>query len=213
MKNNATIIHERVEAFNRRAGPRVGDYLKLPRTDPRQGEFTRFTHDWGDHIQTGGGEHGQYYLMPHGYLSYSGSLDPGLAKAAVLPLAETKPGAVWFFDGDISGAGRGVDCMVPMRVFVPHANADLSSIGELRCPYHLCVLGPDQHQRTCGYWYTITRHAISQTAFRTEDELRAWLTQNALGLSHPLTPPGEPSSQSLVFVGAALATPVEASQS
>ena len=79
--DNANILRSRLAAFNARTGPRVGDWLALAPPDPRCPTYTRFTHDWGDHIQTGG-QDGSYYFSSTGHLSYSGGLDPGIPVAA-----------------------------------------------------------------------------------------------------------------------------------
>jgi hypothetical protein len=197
--SNEALLAERLHHLNARPGSRVGDFLQLPMLHPKLGTMTRLTHDWGNHIQTGG-LNGSYYLTTHGCLSYSGSLDQGLKKADILTEpAGTKEGTVWFFDGGISGAGRGVYFKVPMRVFAIREGADLSGIGELRCPYHLTVLDEAGHRRTCNYWYTITLKAMSHTAFTTAEQLCRWLSENGLKLTKPLTKAGDWSSQSLAY--------------
>ena len=101
--------------FNKNTGPTVGHFLKLPRIDSRQEEFTRFTHDWGDSIQTGG-NNGSFFHFGIS-LSYSGSLDSGLKTCDIIPTQETRPGGFWFFDEGTSGAGRAVNYLAPFRVF------------------------------------------------------------------------------------------------
>jgi len=116
--NNEEILHTRMEVLNKIKTPRVGDYL----IDGKK--VSRITHIWEDEngeifqLQDGGGEHGQFYL-DHGFVSYSGSLDSGvnLPEKKIIKLKEKKEGKVWFFSGDIWGAGRGVDFYVPFRVY------------------------------------------------------------------------------------------------
>lgn len=192
---NLSILAKRMAAYDERPGPRVGDFLSLTVPDDRCRDYTRFTHDWGDRLQTGGSEHGSYYLG--GGLSYSGGLDPGISKADLVPTGLVREGSVWFFDRGISGAGRGVEFRAPFRVFTVRDGADIRGIDELRCPYHLSVLNEQSHLRTCGYWYVVTKRAMAETAFATEALLREWLAKNRLVLTAPLTPPGEASHQFL----------------
>jgi len=185
MKTNEQILSDRMAAFNRRAGARVGDWLKLDPPDPRCPAYTRFTHDWGDSIQTGG-QDGSFYLG-NGYLSYSGGLDPGISHGDLLLTDDVKEGSCWFFDGDMSGAGRGVGFRVPMRVFKPKPGAKLDGIHDLNCHWYLGEWTEEQvKERGYGYRFTLTLSAVSQVAFRTEPELRAWLVKARLALSRPL---------------------------
>ena len=194
---NVAILQARVQKFNARAGARVGDFLKLTPPDPRCPNYTRFTHDWGDLMQTGGQSGGSYYLIGGGGLSYSGSLDHGISPDDLLLTEETKHGAVWFFDKDFSGAGRGIECWVPMRVFIPRPGAKLDGIGELRCPYYLGV-NSEKDARGFYYRYSVSKHSYGQNAFQTEAELRAWLVSERLALSRPLD---DQHSQSLAWPG------------
>jgi hypothetical protein len=181
---NLEIVATRMAAFDKRKGPRTGDFLRLPVTDPRQGDLTRFTDHWGNFIQTGGSRYGSYYLG-FNFLSYSGGLDSGLAVSDILPTDETIDGSLWIFDLDCHRAGRGVDFMRPMRVFTVRDGANLDGIGELRCPYHLTCC--PHCSRSNDYAFVITKHAMPCTAFRTDSELIAWLTEENLHAWHPFT--------------------------
>lgn len=123
---NEQILQARIAAFNQINGARVGDYLKLP-----YGLITRFTHAWDDTIQAGGYAGSAYYLG-NGYISYSGGLNSGAKKCDIIPTEETKQGQVWFFDGDISGAHRGVDFVMDFRVFELREGADLTGFPEIK---------------------------------------------------------------------------------
>lgn len=116
------ILNKRVLEFDKRTGPRVGDYLELP-----YGMFTRFTHAWDDGIQIGGGSE-SYYLGDGGYISYSGGLDPSIEYSAILPTDQKKDGMIWFFHKGYSGGGRGVYSMIPFRVFKLTDDYDTSKI-------------------------------------------------------------------------------------
>lgn len=126
MKTNEEILNERTEAMNKIQGPRVGDYLRLP-----YDLYTRFTYDWGDSIQTGGGA-GSYHLGSSGYTSYSGGLDSGVKKTDIIQTDETKEGYIWFFDQGISGANRGVDFKISFRVFALREGADISGLPQIK---------------------------------------------------------------------------------
>lgn len=110
-QTNSLILQQRLQRFNEKPGPRVGDYLKLDNWN-----YTRFTHEWPDTIQTGG-MGGSYYLSESGFLSYSGSCDPGVPKDCLELTEETKPGAVWFFSEDHHRAHNSVTFVVPLRVY------------------------------------------------------------------------------------------------
>jgi len=114
-ERDAEILRAREAAFNRVAGPRVGDFLKTP------AGYLRFTYEWEDAIQTTdrpseSGESGSFYLG-NGYASYSGSLDSGVPKTEIVPTSEVKSGRFWFFHHDWQQAHNGVDFTLPCRVF------------------------------------------------------------------------------------------------
>lgn len=200
MKDNQEILKERITAFNAVTGrPRVGDYIYTPQTDSRIPEYTRITHDWNDRVQTGGNSGSSYYLGD-GYLSYSGGLDSGIATDCLILTDDVKPGSVWFFDGDIAGAGRGVYFQADMRVYRVKEGSDISGLWHLHCPYRVTVITEEHHKRTCNYWYLVTKNAISETAFTTKAELMEWLSENRLTLTEELTEPGTYSDQRLSYV-------------
>jgi len=124
-EKNTAILKDREAKYNKKAGPRVGDFLKLP-----DGTYTRFTYDWGDSIQTGGASRSFY--LGNGYISYSGGLDPGIEKSDVKLLKIKKYGLVWFFKDDWQRAGGGIDAKMAFRVFTPVKGADLSGVDSSR---------------------------------------------------------------------------------
>ena len=189
MPSNATILADRIAQLNAITGPRVGDFLRLPRADERAGEFTRFTHIWDDTIQTGGQVHGSYYLG-NGYLSYSGGLDPGIAKSDIIPSEETKDGQVWFFDEGITGPHRGVNFMVPLRVFIVRPGGNTRNIYATQTGYFLSYSeAPREH----GYHWTISHRGCNHTAFRHEHELHTWLANENLRIA------GDPHQSQRIF--------------
>ena len=111
------ILDHRLSKWNENKGPRVGDWCLM-----LDGTERRFTHDWGDSIQTtyskqGGGS----FYLGDGYMSYSGSLDPAIQKDCFQLTRETRNARVWFFHHDFWGAGRGVEFTVPCRVYQQRA--------------------------------------------------------------------------------------------
>ena len=205
-ERNLPALARRLASFDKRAGARVGDFIRLPDIHPKLGQWTRITHDHGDLLQTGGGAGGSYYLG-NGYLSYSGGLDHGVTPDCLLATDQTKEGSVWFFDGEMSGAGRGVDFTAPMRVFTLREGTDLSGISELQCPYRLDVRDAAMrahYQNTygCGSernFYGVTLNSYHKFACVTREELDTWLAANGLRLSKPITH-DVASYQSLAYV-------------
>jgi len=114
---DAAILAERIAAWKNQAGPRVGDYCKL-----LDGTLRRFTHDWGDSLQTTvGGSHpcagDSSFYFGGAYMSFSGSLDSAIDKRAFRETAEQMGGGAWFFHHDHACAHNGVHVKVPCRVF------------------------------------------------------------------------------------------------
>lgn len=120
---DASILAERVSAWNERTGPRVGDFVVMP-----DKTALRFTHDWGNDIQTTwkktSGDASFYFSK--GCMSFSGSLDSAIPKADLIDTGETREGSAWFFHHNESRAHNGVYFAVPCRVFLyrPKTSAD-----------------------------------------------------------------------------------------
>lgn len=56
----------------------------------------------------------------------------------------------------------------------------------------VCSLTPEQHARTCDYWYTVTGYAATaHTAFTTAKGLFNWLEERGLSLDGELPARGE----------------------
>ena len=104
-------IQEAEANWAKREGPRVGDYIIHPDLTR-----TRFTHDWGDEIQAGGGA-GSYHIGREGYLSYSGGLTRGIPKAKIEYAGYELPAEVWFFRDGFPGARRGIPATISSRVY------------------------------------------------------------------------------------------------
>lgn len=186
--DNQQILASRLTEFNKVSGPRVGDFIKLPRIHKHHPEYTRITEDLGNWLQTGGTAGGSYYIYGVG-LSYSGSLDRGISRAQLIETKEIKQGSVWFFSEGQVGAGRGVTFDAAMRVFAVQDGADIAGLGELRCPYSVSCLDASYYDMH-GYWYLVTKNGQSETGFNTISELNKWVLQHDLVLTEPL-PPGK----------------------
>jgi hypothetical protein len=108
MIDTLTLVDDRMEKYNQIKGPRVGDYLRIGE------KYVRFSHDWGDKIQTSKG--GSFYLGD-GYISFSGGLDPAIPKAELKDTGETRTGYIWVFKKDWWAANNGCDFEREFRVF------------------------------------------------------------------------------------------------
>lgn len=56
---------------------------------------------------------------------------------------------------------------------------------------HVCRLTPEQHARTCGYWYTVQSRCTAHTAFATRAGLDRWLSERGLTLTNELPAEGD----------------------
>lgn len=111
---DAELARERLASWNERQGPRVGDWVDMP-----DGTQRRFTHNWGDSLQTtcGNGDNESFYFASPGGMSYSGGLDPSIPVERLQDTGEFRQGRAWFFHHDHSGANRGVYFTIPCRVY------------------------------------------------------------------------------------------------
>lgn len=62
---------------------------------------------------------------------------------------------------------------------------------------HVTSLTQEQHEKTCGYWYTVTDGAMAHTAFATERGLLHWMQERGLELTAPLPARGTWSTQKI----------------
>lgn len=108
-------LADRAKARESLTGPLVGDYVVMP-----DGTLRRFTHDWGDEIQTtvkGFQYDASFHIGRDGYMSFSGSLDRGVPKDRLTLTGEVKDGSCWFFSHDYAEGGNGVRVTLPCRVY------------------------------------------------------------------------------------------------
>jgi hypothetical protein len=123
-ERDAGILAERQARRDGIAGPRVGDFVRMP-----DGTLRRFTYAWPDGLQTtmqSGGTIG-FYLGRRGGVSYSGGLDRTIPLERIVSTDEVRVGWFWFFHHDVSGAGRGVEVKALCRVYsVRERGADVT---------------------------------------------------------------------------------------
>lgn len=107
------IRNEREKRWANRQGPRVGDFVEM-----KDGTLRRFTHDWGDGLQTTCLQScGQFYLERDGHMSYSGSLDRRIPTCQLKDTGRVSAGRVWFFHHDECRGHNGVYAFVDCRVY------------------------------------------------------------------------------------------------
>ena len=112
---DAAIGAARVAAWEQRTGPRVGDFVNM-----RDSTQRRFTHDWGDCIQTtASGEFAgdASFYFGDGYMNFSGSLDHAIPKTNLHDTGSKKLGRCWFFHHDFPAAHNGVEIETLCRVY------------------------------------------------------------------------------------------------
>ncbi|EHK77704.1 hypothetical protein SM0020_12290 [Sinorhizobium meliloti CCNWSX0020] len=55
----------------------------------------------------------------------------------------------------------------------------------------ICALDPEQHERTCGYWYVVQNMHGPHTAFRTKAQAMRWLERLGLTIERELPEAGQ----------------------
>jgi hypothetical protein len=102
------ILNDRLATRYQEKGPQVGDVVYFP-----DGSRRRFSHDWGDVIQTSFG--GSFYLG-NGYTSYSGGLERAKPVQNMINTGKTEEANFWFFHHDYPVKDGGVDvkALVPV---------------------------------------------------------------------------------------------------
>ena len=107
------ILQARTQRWDERQGPRVGDFVIM-----KDGSIRRFTHDWGDALQTTcQGQVGLFYFNRSGHMSYSGNLDRSIPKHQLKDTGKKGSGRIWFFHHDEVRGHNAVYAMVNCRVY------------------------------------------------------------------------------------------------
>lgn len=114
---DAEICAQRVATYAKIVAPRVGDFIRM-----RDGTLRRFTHDWGDGMQTTVGDKhpctgDASFYFGDGYMSFSGALDPAIPLQQIESTDEIQLGSVWFFHHNETRAHNGVYTKIPFRVY------------------------------------------------------------------------------------------------
>jgi hypothetical protein len=60
-------------------------------------------------------------------------------------------------------------------------------------------LTPEQHERTCNYWFTVTNGATAHTAFETRAGLDRWMSERGLTLENELPTAGTWGSSRVLY--------------
>lgn len=119
-EQDSDLLTERVCKWDKRSGPRVGDYIVFA-----DGITHRFSHDhgkeWGIQTSPIGGS---FYMTPSGHSSYSGGLQPAIKHDELENTGKRRLGAVWFFHHEHATASNAVMAKIPCRVFKTSANSD-----------------------------------------------------------------------------------------
>ncbi len=114
------ILAKRQALRNKKKNPRIGDYCLL-----LDGTLRRFTHNWGDSIQTTPEkQEGSFYLSDEGLADYSGGLDRSIPLSRFILTKETKKGNFWFFHHNEYKAHNGVYFELDCRVYQQIENND-----------------------------------------------------------------------------------------
>ena len=103
------IAEVRIAKFNKRKGPREGDFVIW------NGEYHRFSSDNGMSIQHSEG--GSFYITESGKVSFSGGLEPGIMKHKMEEMAELRPGMFWFFHHNVWKGDNAVYVETDCRVY------------------------------------------------------------------------------------------------
>lgn len=99
-------------ALIQRGLPLVGDIVLWP-----NGERRRVAHDWDEDLQTTKEGKGSFYATSSGHGDHSGTLQPPVLLEFFVPTETIEEAAFWFFSHGVVGAGRGVQCTLPCRVW------------------------------------------------------------------------------------------------
>lgn len=121
-ERDAQILRIRQDAYNRRPGPKVGDFIRY-----NDGTMRRISYVWRNEqnapesIQNSDG--GSFYLGD-GYMDFSGALNPGIPAETLSYKGEKKVGRAWFFHHDYACADNGIDVPVIVSVWDCTLNSD-----------------------------------------------------------------------------------------
>jgi hypothetical protein len=112
------ILKSREKAFKAIKEPKPGDFIHFA-----DGTLKRIAHVWTD--ENGKAESIQptayagdiSFYLGTGYMSYSGSLNPGIPAEKFTRTKKSLPGQCWIFHHDYAGAGRGINVKIMCPVW------------------------------------------------------------------------------------------------
>lgn len=89
--------------------PRVGDFVIMP-----DGSYERVAYIWPDGVQTC---NNGSFALGNGYVSMSGSLNPGIKPDKLVVTSEKKEGTFWTFHHNYWTASNAIGIKTSCRVF------------------------------------------------------------------------------------------------
>lgn len=92
--------------------PLIGDIVLWP-----NGKKRRISHKLDDSYQSSFWASGSFFAFKSGHASFSGGLQPPVFAEFLVKTNEIEQASFWFFSHNRSGAGRGVQCELPCRVW------------------------------------------------------------------------------------------------
>lgn len=105
------IVCKIFKQFEEHKGPRVGDFIIM-----KDGNIERFSHDWGDDIQTCFG--GSFWIGNSGNVEFSGGLNSAVMKNELeLVPDDIQLGEFWIFHHHRVEAHNGVYFNLPCRTY------------------------------------------------------------------------------------------------
>lgn len=190
------IIRDRLRARAARSEPLTGDFIRCADDVYLRIAYVWRGDDWTGNAQTADGA-GSYHLHESGGCSMSGSLDSGVPLERLTPMVETREGSAWIFHHGYAGADRGRYFTAEFRCWAydgPSSDAGYQPPAVSRdqdgattySRLYVASLDREAHERTCGYWYTVTCGAMAHTAFSTRAGLDRWLSERGLKLENDL---------------------------
>jgi hypothetical protein len=116
------IIAARMVEYDKRQGPRVGDYIVFACETARR---ISYVWDFDDDPACQTTDGGSFHLGEAG-ISYSGSLYHGVPASTLTLTNERRPGAIWIFHRGFAMRDNGVHKRVPFRVYTCSSEAAVS---------------------------------------------------------------------------------------
>ena len=116
-ERDAAIKAEIQAGFDRRTGPRVGDFIEFA-----NGTIERVSHVWDGMAEYGGTDgvqtsEGGSWHVSRSCASFSGGLNSIIPFTTLTDTGETREGSGWFWHHDIAGGNRGVPTNFTFRVY------------------------------------------------------------------------------------------------